>query len=165
MPRKSGNLVQKLKLSVLSKSCTYSGTQNTDSPSTIRKSGVRSADRSISIAPSESQLQAQIANFLSVALPVDARFHHSPGEGKRGWRSQAALKASGFTTGWPDIEIIWRGSVYFLELKSGRGRVSPAQVKCHDGLIAAGAPVAVVRSLEEAASQIREWGIPLRAKL
>lgn len=134
-------------------------------PSIIPKSDCRYGNRPISAALSEAQLQAQIASYLSVALPSDAQFHHSPSEGKRGWRSQAALKASGFTTGWPDIEIIWQGRVYFLELKSEKGRVSPAQAKCHSGLIAAGAPVAVARSLDEAVSQIREWGIPLRASL
>lgn len=165
LPRKKPNLVQKLKLSLQSTSCGYSVDQKTDSPSIIRRSDGRKTDRSISIAHSERELQAQLASFLALALPADARCHHSPNEGKRGWKSQADLKASGFSVGWPDLEIVWQGRVYFLELKSEKGRVSPAQTTCHAGLIAAGAPVAVVRSLEEAVAQLSAWGIPLRAKL
>lgn len=159
------NLVQKLKLIAPTKSCAYPGVSETDRPSGVRSSGDRYVNRPISVLPSEAQLQAQIATYLSLALPVDARFHHSPSEGKRGWRSQAALKSSGFSAGWPDLEIVWQGRAYFLELKSEKGRVSPAQAECHAGLIAAGAHVAVVRSLDEAAAQLRAWGIPLRAKL
>lgn len=121
--------------------------------------------RSLPVFCSEKQLQTQIARFLDLSLPCNARFHHSPNEGKRGRYAQADLKSSGFTTGWPDIEIIWQGRIYFLELKSEKGRVSPAQAECHAGLIAAGAPVAVVRSLEEAVARLIEWGVPLRAKL
>lgn len=164
LPRKSVNLVQKLKLSVLSKSCAYSGTRKTDSPSGVRNSGDLYMSRSISMASSEQQLQAQIATYLSLALPVDARFHHSPSEGKRGWKSQVALKSSGFSAGWPDIEVVWQGKIYFLELKSQKGRVSPAQAECHAGLVAAGACVAIVRSLDEAVARLIEWGVPLRAK-
>lgn len=165
LPRKKPNLVQKLKLIALTKGCTYPNAPKTDSPSVVRNFGDRYGDQPMSIAHSEAQLQAQIASYLSVALPVDARFHHSPSEGKRGWRSQAALKSSGFSAGWPDLEIIWQGRVYFLELKSEKGRVSPAQAECHAGLIAAGASVAIIRSLEEAVSQLRAWGVPLRASL
>lgn len=113
----------------------------------------------------EASLQAQVAQFLRIALPRNAMFHHSPGEGKRGWRAQASLKASGFVTGWPDVEIIWGGRVLFLELKSLRGRLTPAQVACHKSLQEAGSAVAVVRSVEEAAKQLAEWGVPLRARL
>jgi hypothetical protein len=163
--KKQSSFVQKLKLSVPSKSCVYSVDHETDSLTIVRRSDGQPMKRSISVAPSEAQLQAQIATYLSVALPPNARFHHSPGEGRRGWKSQADLKSSGFTTGWPDLEIVWQGRVYFLELKSAKGRVSPVQAKCHAGLSAAGAPIGVVRSLDEAVARLKEWGIPLRASL
>ena len=119
----------------------------------------------VALPASEASLQAQVAQFLRLALPSDAIFHHSPGEGKRGWRAQASLKASGFTPGWPDVEIVWSGRVYFLELKSVRGRLTPAQILCHERLRAAGAAVALVRSLGEVAKQLADWGLPLRATL
>lgn len=167
--RNKSILVQKLKLMAQSKSYAYSSAQKTDNQSIEPKQDGCKTGRAISMppgmAPTEAQLQAQVAQLLSVALPVDARFHHSPGEGKRGWRSQCALKASGFSAGWPDIEIVWRGRVYFLELKSQKGRVSPAQAECHAGLIAAGARLAVVRSLDEAVATLTQWDIPLRASI
>jgi VRR-NUC domain len=114
---------------------------------------------------SEAQLQAATASFLDIALPTDAIAHHSANEGKRGWVAQRSLKASGAKKGWPDVEIIWQGRAYFIELKSEKGRVSPDQAKIHTRLWDAGAAVVICRTLEAVENALRSWAIPLRTSL
>ena len=111
----------------------------------------------------EDDLQEQVAEFLAAALPLGAVQHHSPGEGLRSKRARGKLVRSGFCKGWPDIEIIWRGRVYFIELKAARGVVSKAQRETHRRLTYAEAPVMLCRSLAEVEWQLRECCIPLRA--
>jgi hypothetical protein len=113
----------------------------------------------------EDDLQAQVAEFLAVALPQGAVPHHSPGEGLRSKRAQGHLVRSGFCKGWPDFEIIWRGRVYFIELKSGRGVVSKAQRETHRRLTYAEAPVMLCRSVPEVEAALRECGVPLRGSV
>lgn len=111
----------------------------------------------------EMLLQTAVAQYLAWALPPDAVAHHSPGEGKRSRRAQGELKRSGFTSGWPDLEIVWDGKVVFVELKAGRGALSAAQRATHRKLHYCGAPVCVCRSPEDVEFVLRAHGLPLRA--
>lgn len=114
---------------------------------------------------SEATLHAAVAQYLNLALPADAIWHHSPNEGKRGWRAQAAIKREGVRAGWPDIEIVWQGRVYFIELKAPKRNLSPAQKALHPRLRAAGALVMTCRTPEEVETILSLWGVPLRARL
>ena len=111
----------------------------------------------------EEKLQAQVMEFLALALPHGAVAHHSPGEGLRSKRAQGELKRSGHQKGWPDIEIVWRGRIYFIELKVPGSYPSAAQREMHKRLLFAEAPVMLCRSLAEVEAQLREATIPLRA--
>lgn len=111
----------------------------------------------------EEILHQQAAAYLALALPANAVFHHSPNEGIRALAFKAKLARMGTKSGWPDFEIIFTGRVYFLELKSPSGRLSGNQETLHPQLAAAGALVAVCRSLDEVESALRSWGIPLCA--
>lgn len=111
----------------------------------------------------EAVLQHAVMTFLAAALPSDAITHHSPGEGKRTKGAQAALSRSGFCKGWPDIEIVWQGRVYFIELKAARGVLSAAQRETHRRLVYSGATVAVCRSVDGVERALRDAGMPLRA--
>lgn len=111
----------------------------------------------------EADLQASVMQYLALALPDDAVAHHSPGEGKRTKRAQGELKRSGYQTGWPDVEIIWRGRVYFIELKAAQGVVRATQRAMWRRLEYAGAPVMLCRSLGEVERQLRDACVPLRA--
>ena len=42
--------------------------------------------------PSEAQLYATVTEYLALALRPGVIFHHSPNEGKRGWKAQGDLK-------------------------------------------------------------------------
>jgi hypothetical protein len=111
----------------------------------------------------EADLQHAVMLFLAAALPRDAIAHHSPGEGKRTKSAQAALSRSGYCKGWPDIEIVWRGRVYFIELKAARGVLSAAQRETHRRLVYSGAEVVVCRGVEGVERALRDAGMPLRA--
>lgn len=118
---------------------------------------------------SEDQLHNTVAQFLALSLPADVIAHHSMNEGKRGWQTQRKLKRFGMVKGWPDLEIVAQGRVYFIELKApgriengctkGKGYLSPEQRECHDRLRNAGCAVAVCRSLEEVQEALWGWQI------
>ena len=109
----------------------------------------------------EQILHRQIAVFLDVALAGNATWTTIPlgGGGKlRG----SILKGLGAKQGFPDVMVLDAGRAIFLELKAPKGRVSPAQEACHRALRRAGAPVYIIRSLEEAIAALRQAGVPLR---
>jgi hypothetical protein len=73
-----------------------------------------------------------------------------PNGGTRDVREAAQLKRQGVVAGWPDVGVVLPGgTTLWLEFKSRRGRLSPAQCHVHDRLRALGAEVFVVRSLED----------------
>jgi hypothetical protein len=114
----------------------------------------------------EADLQAATMAYLAWALPPDAVAHHSPGEGKRTKRAQIELRRSGYQTGWPDIEVVYRGRIYFIELKRPKGGcLSAAQRACHRKLEYCDAPVMLCRSVPEVEAQLREACVPLRASV
>jgi hypothetical protein len=83
-----------------------------------------------------------------------------------GWRSKAEgarLKALGVTPGIPDLCLIAPiGRVFFIEVKTARGKLSPEQRKIHEWLTAIGVGVAVCRSVDDARWALRAWNIPTR---
>lgn len=83
---------------------------------------------------------------------------HTPNGGHRDAREGKRLKESGTLAGIPDIFILW-GRLYGLEFKRPGGVRSPAQIALHPRLVAAGAFVATVDSLDQAKDQARQWGI------
>lgn len=117
----------------------------------------------------EDALHNVVAQYLALALPDDAIAHHSMNEGKRGWHTQRKLKRFGVVKGWPDVEIVFRGRAYFIELKApgtlqgnrmvGRGYCSKEQRDCQQRLRGAGAQVITAWSLEEVQDALIGWGI------
>lgn len=93
---------------------------------------------------------------------ADAIYHHSPNEldmaGPEAARQIAKARKLGTKAGWPDIEIIWQGRAFFLEIKAD-SRQSDAQKDIQRDLARAGAPYAVVRSVTEAEAALKQWGL------
>ena len=110
----------------------------------------------------EAKLHKQVMEYLRLVLPKTAVIHHSPNEGKRGWMERAALKNNGTMAGWPDIEIVWDGRVFFIELKSEKGRTLPVQFACHMRLAEAGAGVATCKTIGAVAEALALWRVPTR---
>lgn len=111
----------------------------------------------------EEALQRAVARYLDLALPDDAVSFHVPNGGGRTKAEGGALKAQGVKAGIPDHLVIHAGRPLFIELKTASGRVTPQQREMHDGLIHAGAKVAVCRSIEDVADFLRSFDVPLRA--
>jgi len=110
----------------------------------------------------EGPIHRAILDLLDLVLPGDAMYHHSPNEldmaGPEAARQIAKARKLGTKPGWPDIEIIWQGRFYGLEIKAD-SRQSDAQKDIQRDLTRAGAPYAVVRSVTEAEAALKQWGI------
>jgi hypothetical protein len=81
-----------------------------------------------------------------------------PNGGKRTVTAGRLLRAEGMAPGAPDLLLIGRGAMGFLEIKAPGGRLSEAQVEFHDMLRRRGQLVETVRSVDEAIATIKAWG-------
>ena len=92
---------------------------------------------------SERKLQTDLAEWLRARRIT---FHQS--------RMDAATTCR---VGWPDFTVFWNGRALFLEAKWGKGKLSPAQVKCHAEIEDSGCRVFVVRDVAWAVELIEAW--------
>ena len=76
-----------------------------------------------------------------------------------------ARKARGCVSGVPDITVIWLGHIYGIELKAPGGALSVDQKRYHGNMRHAGALVEVATSLDAVTLFLRQWGIPLTARV
>ncbi|MCG6560735.1 VRR-NUC domain-containing protein [Ruegeria sp. 1NDH52C] len=113
-----------------------------------------------------SDLQRAVVQALRFALPRTAIIHHCANEvteaGPRGARRQAMLVGMGVHAGFADLVVLCEGRVLFLELKSVKGRLSPAQVAFRDAVRAQGFGWAMVRSLDDALGTLADHGFTTR---
>ncbi len=85
----------------------------------------------------EDDLHMVAARYLDLALPEDAVWTTIPAGGGGKVRG-ARIKAMGYKPGWPDLQIVYRGQLICIELKSEEGRLSPRQRDMHKQLTLAG---------------------------
>jgi len=111
----------------------------------------------------EGPVHRAILQLLDLTLPGDAIYHHSPNEldmaGAEAARQIAKARKLGTKAGWTDIEIVWQGRFYGVEIKAPGGRVSAVQAEMHAALRRAGASVAVVSSVKEMEEALLSWGM------
>lgn len=116
----------------------------------------------------EADLQRAVVQALRVALPRTAIIHHCANEvtepGARGARRQAILVGMGVHPGFADLLVLCDGRVLFLELKSVKGRLSPAQRGFRDAVLEQGFGWALVRSLDEALGALADHGFTTRVQ-
>ena len=114
----------------------------------------------------EADLQRAVVTALRFALPKSAIIHHCANEvteaGTRGAKRQAILVGMGVQPGFADLIILCGGRVLFLELKSLKGRLSPAQEAFRDAVLAQGFGWALVRSLDDALGALADHGFTTR---
>jgi hypothetical protein len=117
----------------------------------------------------EADLQRAVVQALHFALPRTAIIHHCPSEitepGSRGAKRQAILVGMGVHPGFADLVVLCDGRVLFLELKSLKGRLSPAQEEFRDAVLAQGFGWALVRSLDDALGALADHGFTSRVIL
>jgi hypothetical protein len=113
----------------------------------------------------EDALQEAIYSYLLTVLPT-AAIWSTPNEGKRSPATAAALKRRGMLAGACDLNIVVGGRYYGLEVKARRGNrrgvVSPLQWAFADMLELAGAPMAIVESIDDVRAALKAWKIPTR---
>tara|TARA_R110000772_G_scaffold240185_2_gene352361 strand:+ start:230 stop:619 length:390 start_codon:yes stop_codon:yes gene_type:complete len=106
----------------------------------------------------EDQLQMRIGQWLDLALPPGAVWHHSPNEGNRHVAYKVKQKRMGTKAGWPDIEIFVPGDQskvgisisIFIELKRLKGgKLSENQAMVRDKLELAGCFWQLCRSIDQ----------------
>ena len=114
----------------------------------------------------EADLQRAVVQALRFALPSSAIVHHCANEvtepGPRGVKRQAILVGMGVHPGFADLMVLCNGRVLFLELKSLKGRLSPAQEAFRDAVLAQGHGWALVRSLDDALGALADHGFTTR---
>ena len=114
----------------------------------------------------EADLQRAVVVALRFVLPNGAIIHHCVNEvteaGPRGAKRQAILVGMGVHPGFADLVILCGGRVLFLELKSLKGRLSPAQEAFRDAVLAQGFGWALVRTLDDALSALADHGFTTR---
>ena len=97
---------------------------------------------------SESKIQAEIIKHARNVLKVPKGCLFSiPNEGKRSGQFASRLKAQGMVSGVPDLCLVWRGRVVFIEVKAPGGKLSTSQLNVIGNLKCEGADVRLVKSL------------------
>lgn len=115
--------------------------------------------------PSEDEIHEAVARVLNIALPADCCWYSVEHRNARDAQEGAMRKRRGVRAGIPDVTIIHGRVAHFIELKTRTGSLSPAQVRMRDWLLAAGAMWALCRSVDDVLRQLRDWGIPVSARL
>ena len=103
----------------------------------------------------EITLHFAVAHYLLNYARPDCIFWHTANEGKRGIAWAAKLKRMGVKPGVPDFTIFVDGQLHFLELKSDKGRLSPAQKDWQALCEKTGAGFHVCRTLEDTITLLR----------
>lgn len=131
----------------------------------LRAKKPREAKASKRAAPERDAQKAVVAWLRKAGCIVSAT------QNERGARSRdkdsaarfgAMRKASGVMTGWPDLTVVApTGRVFFIEMKSAKGKPSAAQVECHALLRSRGQVVIVGRDIWQIQHDLDQAGITL----
>tara|TARA_R110000822_G_scaffold198511_3_gene336507 strand:+ start:726 stop:1133 length:408 start_codon:yes stop_codon:yes gene_type:complete len=118
----------------------------------------------------EQALQIAVAKYLAHALrPPTYWTSVDAGAGKMTAASAGLRKARGVKAGFPDIIVMHpmglNTLVVGIELKAGKGKLSPAQIDACTALFDANARYIECRSLDEVEGCLRWAGIPMHASL
>ena len=113
----------------------------------------------------EQTLHIQVANYLRVALLPPTFWTSIEHAARLGPVAAAMRKARGVKAGLPDILILHAGKLYGLELKSTKGRASPAQNVMRELFNAAGAHYEICYSLADVDHELYINSIPRHASL
>jgi hypothetical protein len=114
----------------------------------------------------ESDIQIQVVEYLK--LIPNIVFHSVPNEAfapKRGKLTGPQLsrmkkfKRMGLLAGVADLVITHKGLSYYLELKTPKGTITDSQKKFKADALKAGAKYEIARSLDQAVSILKLWGI------
>jgi hypothetical protein len=107
----------------------------------------------------EEAIQRAVFQHLRTRGALDTFAFHPRNSG-RDQRWLAGLNSGlGVVSGTPDVIIVKGGTVYGLELKTERGRLSPDQLRVHNEMRTAGCEVGVAFGLDQAVKWLEARGI------
>lgn len=112
----------------------------------------------------EGPIQKAIVDYLRLAFPAPQIVHHCRNEiNKRGVamaRELATARSRGVVKGFPDIIVLPFSTVgpLFFEVKAPGAYPRKEQREVHEFLSSLGYRVAVVRSIDDVAKSLSEWG-------
>lgn len=107
----------------------------------------------------EEAIHRAVVDHLRWRAHEDVVWWHTPNGEARHRATAGRLKAMGVLPGVPDLLLLRHGRLLGLELKSERGRLSPAQRHVQGRLVAAGALVATAHGVDAALATLDHWGI------
>ena len=123
--------------------------------------GLAVAYRPIVKRTEEQDLHRAVVELLTWAAVKGLVWYHVPNGELRPGRTGAILAGMGIRPGVADFALVLPGGrAAYLELKSRKGRLSPAQEEFRAACLAAGALYEVARSSDEAIEVLRGWGGP-----
>lgn len=129
----------------------------------LRRQGRPAKPRTTLPAASEHDEQCAViawARIMAGRWPELRLLASIPNGGARDKASAAQIAAEGVLVGAPDLALFVQRHGFgalFIEMKTARGRLSPAQVQVHEWLRAAGYLVVVCRSSEEAIRALEHY--------
>ena len=107
----------------------------------------------------EAAMQRAVFEHIEWRGKPGWRFWSTPNAARRSLRMGAELKRQGMKAGVGDVSAISPSGQYFeLELKTAKGRLSPAQQERQDALRHSGVEVATAYGLDAALAILRRWG-------
>lgn len=119
------------------------------------KKAAKAARRKAGQIP-ESEVQKSIAKQLELLGYMVVRVNSSTSFTEHGTRLSAYRVVNiNATAGHADLAVYKDGRVWMLEVKTATGRVSPTQTKFSDCCLRYGVPYAVVRSVDDAVTFVR----------
>lgn len=108
----------------------------------------------------EHKLQVQLMDYLAVAGRRDLHWFAVPNGGHRHIAQASRLKAEGVRSGTPDLcFMLPEGKVAWLEMKTAKGTLGPAQKAFRDLAGRLGHQWGLARSVDEAIVLLSRWGV------
>lgn len=98
----------------------------------------------------EAQIQKEFVNWFKKSYPNSVIFHVPNGLNCKNGVDRYVRKCLGVEAGVPDIQIIHKNKIFFIEFKAPNGVLAPAQEQMITKIQTAGVPVFVCYSYAEA---------------
>lgn len=108
----------------------------------------------------ERGIQRALLGVLATRLPLGAVVLHVPNQDATQSAAYGRAKLlDGVLPGCPDLLIVYRSQAFWLELKAPDGTPSAEQLAAHRRLRAAGTPVEIAYSVDDALAALEAWGL------
>ena len=108
----------------------------------------------------EDRIQKAIVQYAMFALKTGHMVFAIPNGGYRLPSEAARLQGLGVKAGVFDLCILGpRGQTWWMEVKTAKGALSPAQVTFKEHCVFHNVPYSVVRSLDDAMEAMQRWGV------